>query len=151
MNISLLLERNARKYPKKEAVVSESKQFTYWELNKFVNQLANSLSTYGLNKGDKVVLYMPNTPEFIISYFAVLRLGGIIVPVSAKLTSNELSYILNHSDAKALIAHDLLFDQVKDLPSSISLLFIKTGEPVDEWKSFEQLLEYGSTEEITCD
>ncbi|MFE8701461.1 class I adenylate-forming enzyme family protein [Cytobacillus sp. FJAT-54145] len=151
MNISELLSRNSRKYPLQEAVVSDRVRLTYKELNSRVNKLANALLEKGFGKGDKVVLYMPNTPEFIVTYFAVLRVGGIIVPVNAKLTASELSYILTHSDAKSLFVHEWLFDQVKDLPELHSTLALyKTGQRVEHWESFEELLDSGRDMEVLC-
>ena len=58
---------------------------------------------------------MPNVPEFAIAYFAVQRLGAIIVPINAKMTLSEVEYVLDNSDAKAFIAHELLFESVKNL------------------------------------
>ncbi|MGR3764294.1 class I adenylate-forming enzyme family protein [Rossellomorea sp. NS-SX7] len=149
MNLSNLLSRNARKYPLHQAIVSETEKINYHELNELVNRFASSLKERGLTSGDKVVLFMPNTKEFIISYFAVLRLGGIIVPVNAKLTKNEVEYILHHSDAKALLVHEWLFDTVKEINTE-SLITVKTGSDNGEWRSFEYMVNEGSDEEIHC-
>ncbi|TYS14734.1 long-chain-fatty-acid--CoA ligase [Rossellomorea vietnamensis] len=149
MNISNLLERNARKYPYQEAIISGEQRVNYFELDQQVNKFASALKQQGISAGDKVVLFMPNTPEFVIAYFAVLRLGGIIVPVNAKLTGKEVHYILEHSDARAFIAHELLFDAVSGVQGE-DLLLIKTGKGRDSWKSFEQLLANGESESIAC-
>jgi len=151
MNISELLARNARKYPFKEAIVSEVERLSYKELNSRVNKLSNALLNHGIKQGDKIILFMPNSPEFIISYFAVLRIGAIIVPVNAKLTSNELSYIIEDSEAKAFIAHQLLVEQIKDLPRLFPIYYVKTGEAMESWNSFEQLLISGNDIEIDYD
>jgi acyl-CoA synthetase (AMP-forming)/AMP-acid ligase II len=149
MNISNLLERNARKYPFQEAVVSENNRVNYYELDQQVNKFASALRQQGIDKGDKVVLFMPNTHEFIVSYFAVLRLGAIIVPVNAKLTGEEVQYILQHSDAKALLGHEMLFDTLSSTDLE-GLLLIKTGDAQDSWKSFQHVLESGTAERIPC-
>ncbi|MET3655681.1 class I adenylate-forming enzyme family protein [Sporosarcina psychrophila] len=139
MNSSQLLERNARKYPKTEAVIGMGKRYTYKELDQLVNRFAHGLKLLGIGRGDKAVLYMPNVPEFVIVYFAVQRLGAIIVPINAKMTLSEVEYVLENSDAKAFIAHDLLFESVKNLDSN--LVLIKTGAPLDDkWISFETVL-----------
>ncbi|PLS15714.1 o-succinylbenzoate--CoA ligase [Bacillus sp. M6-12] len=150
MNISELLARNARKYPLEEALITEGERINYKELNCRVNKLSNALIGKGLAKGDKIVLYMPNTIEFVITYFAVLRIGAIIVPVNAKLTAPELAFILNHCDAKALFADEWLFGQVKAMPESIHLQFYKTGEKQDEWESFDELWKNGHDLEVEC-
>lgn len=149
MNISELLSRNARKYPLQEAVVTETERITYQRLNELVNRFASSLQSLGINASDKVVLFMPNTLEFVISYFAVQRLGAIIVPVNAKLTQPELEYIIGHCDAKALIVHEQLFETARNF-SKTSLLCMKTGPASDGWRSFQACIDSGPNEEIKC-
>lgn len=149
MNVSELLSRNARKYPFEEAVVTEINRVTYKELNELVNSFAHSLKKQGINPLDKVVLFLPNTLEFVISYFAVQRLGSIVVPVNAKLSQGELAHIVEHCDAKAVITHELLFDTAKLLPNLPSIC-IKTGQESDGWHSFSHFLESGADDEIRC-
>ncbi|RIW38933.1 long-chain-fatty-acid--CoA ligase [Bacillus salacetis] len=149
MNISTLLERNARKYPYQEAVISGEQRMNYWELDHQVNKFASALKQQGIDAGDKVVLYMPNTMEFVITYFSVMRLGGIIVPINAKLAGEEVQYILEHSDAKALVVHEMLFASVSHIQNE-DLFLIKTGSALESWKSFQQLLESGKEIPIAC-
>lgn len=151
MNNPNLLASQSRKFPNHEGIVTPSERISYMEWNLAVNQLADSLRRYGVEKGDKVVLHMPNTKEFLFAYFAVQRLGALIVPINAKLVQQEVAYIVDHSDAKVFITHELLFNQVKGLPESDELLYVKTGKAEDHWLSFETLLTEGSPEEITCD
>src|SRR5699024_6181416 len=85
MNISQLLAHQARKHPDHEAIVTDYESLTYDDWNRNVNQLADSLRKKGITQGDKVILHMPNTKEFLFTYFAIHRLGAIIVPINAKL------------------------------------------------------------------
>ncbi|KOO49097.1 class I adenylate-forming enzyme family protein [Viridibacillus arvi] len=148
MNSSQLLTRNARKYPHAEAVVSQGKRVNFKELNQLVNQFANALQEKQIKQGDKVVLFMPNVVEFMISYFAVQRLGAVIVPINAKFSTKEVEYIVEHSDATAFIAHELLFPVVEKLQNPG--LLIKTGAEEDGWLSFEQLVATSKDNEINC-
>lgn len=150
VNISELLARNGRKYPEQTAVIEEHQQLTYAQLDTQVNQLAHSLKNHGINEGDKVLLFMPNTSNFLLTYFAVLRLGGIIVPVSARLTPTELEYIINHSEAKALVTEHILYNSCAPIQDKFRLLWVKTGPEVDGWYSFENLLASGEKEPIVC-
>lgn len=150
MNIPNLLAHQSRKFPNHEGIATPYESISYLEWHLAVNQLADSFRKLGVEKGDKVVLHMPNTKEFLYAYFAVQRLGALIVPINAKLVQQEVIYILEHSDAKVFITHDLLFNQVKGLPKLDDLLYIKTGETIDHWLSFEKLLSKGSPDEITC-
>ncbi|MBT2581613.1 AMP-binding protein [Planococcus sp. ISL-109] len=96
MNISQLLERNARKYPDNEAVVGMGQRLTFREMDRLVNNVAYALRKRGIGREDKVVLFMPNVPEFVVSYFAAQRVNAVVVPVSAKLGQKEIEYILDH-------------------------------------------------------
>ena len=148
MNSSQLLARNARKYPQTEAIIGMGKRYTYKELDMLVNRFAHGLKRKGLEKGDKAVLFMPNVPEFAVAYFAVQRLGAIIVPINAKMTLSEVEYVLENSNAKVFIVHDLLFNSVKELASD--LLLIKTGEASNSWLSFDSVLDEDDSI-IACD
>ena len=99
-------------------------------------------------EGDKAVLFMPNVPEFAVAYFAVQRLGAIIVPINAKMTLSEVEYVLDNSEAKVLIAHELLFDSIKELTSD--LVLIKTGGATNNWISFDSVLDEDDST-IECD
>lgn len=150
MNISELLARNSRKFPNQLAVIEEQQQFTYRELDEQVTKLANSLKVKGIKEGDKVVIFMPNTANFLLTYFAVLRLGAITIPVSARLTAPELEYILEHSEAKTVVIEHILYNSCAPIKEKFDLLWVKTGPMVEGWLSFESLVEEGSTEEIVC-
>jgi acyl-CoA synthetase (AMP-forming)/AMP-acid ligase II len=150
MNISELLARNARKFPNKEAIIEGETALSYAELDQRVNRLASNLDELGIQTGDKVILYMPNTQEFAISYFAVLRLGAIVVPINARLTAEEVKYIIHHSEAKAIIAHEWIYKALQPLIDEHNILWIKTGVEQDGWLSFEKLIEKGTSNTIVC-
>ena len=150
MNISQLLERNARKYTDREAVVGMGQRLSFRELDRLANNTAYALKERGIGRGDKVVLFMPNVPEFVVAYFAVQRLNAVIVPINAKLGQKEVEYILEHSDAKVLLAHELLFEAVKGLKKK-GLLMIKTGDAVDGWEPFSSLENEPSAEPLSSD
>ncbi len=125
MNSSELLARNARKYPSQEAVVCQGQRLTYQELDLHVNQFGSAINNLGISKGDKVALLMPNVNTFAIAYFAVQRIGAIVVPINAKLTGPEVNYIVKNSEANSLIVHELLFPGVQHFTEPSIL--IKTG------------------------
>ncbi|MFA1710115.1 class I adenylate-forming enzyme family protein [Peribacillus frigoritolerans] len=103
MDLGSSLGRNARQTPEKIAVICENRQYTYDQLNRIVNRLAHGLQVLGIKKGDKVALMLKNSDYFPIAYFAVVKLGGIIVPINCRLTRSEAAYIIEHSDAKLII------------------------------------------------
>ncbi|MFY3792998.1 class I adenylate-forming enzyme family protein [Ureibacillus sp. MALMAid1270] len=148
MNSSNLLARNARKYPTNEAVICHGRRVTYKELDNQVNRLSNTLMNLGVEKGDRVLIFMPNVLEFVVSYFAILRIGAIVVPVNAKFTLTEVEYVVKHSEASAIIAHEAIFASVENI-SNIAIK-IKTGAAKDNWLSYNELIVSGNNNEVEC-
>ena len=148
MNSSNLLARNARKYSDNEAVICQGRRVSYKELDDQVTRLSNALLAHGLKQDDKVILFMPNVLEFIVSYFAVQRIGGIVVPVNAKFTLSEVEFVANHSEAKAILAHEAIFAAVETI--SIIPLKIKTGQATESWLSYTELLYESNNTPLDC-
>ena len=98
-----ILARNARKFPEREGLVFEDKRYTYAALNEAVNRLASSLTQMGLEKGEKVGILSLNSDSFVISYFAVMKAGGIVVPLNYRLAPPEAFYILDNCDSRFFI------------------------------------------------
>lgn len=148
MNSSKLLERNARKYPHNEAVICHGRRVTYAQLNDQVNRLSNALLNLGIEKGDKVMIFMPNVLEFVVSYFAIQRIGAIVVPINAKFTLTEVEYVADHCEAKAILAHEAIFATVDNFKKAE--IKIKTGAKKDDWLSYNELIESANNDEIAC-
>lgn len=110
-NIGLLLKKRADISANVEAFVEFEKQrrFTFFELNQRANRTANTLATLGIKPGDRVATLLKNGIEFIETYYAIAKMGAIMVPVNWRLVANEITYILNDSGAKALV-YDAEFD-----------------------------------------
>ena len=104
-NIGLLLTKRALVNPQREAYVDSNSglRLTFEELNKRCNRLANSLLDSGIHKGDRVALALMNSAEFLEAYFAVAKIGGVVVPLNWRLVSDELEFILKDSGAETLI------------------------------------------------
>jgi len=97
------LERSARVWPDKVAVIYGSRRLTYAEFAAEVERVAAALRAGGVEPGDRVAYLMPNLPEMLIAHFAVPLAGGILVAINTRLTAEEISYILRHSGAKILV------------------------------------------------
>ena len=100
------------KYGKKPAIIFYGKQISYSELKRQVESLATALAGLGVGKGDVVALYVLNSPQYIISYMAVLMTGAAVTPVSPVFTSHELKYQLEDSGAKTIICQDILYENL---------------------------------------
>jgi len=105
MNLVHLLEESAKKFSRRNCLISPGAVYSFYSLNRKVNQLSCGLKEkLGLKKGDKVAILLNNCPEFIIALFACLKAGAVCVPLNVFLTLNELKYILKDSGVKLLIS-----------------------------------------------
>ncbi|MBS3885539.1 MAG: AMP-binding protein, partial [Dethiobacter sp.] len=111
-SIPQAFKKIVEQYPDKLAIVFYGKQLTYRELLQQVDMLASSLSAMGIGKGDVVALYVLNSPQYIITYLAVLTAGAAVTPVSPVFTSHELKYQLQDSGARAILCQDILYDNL---------------------------------------
>lgn len=146
MNSSNLLARNARKYPMSEAIVCQGRRVTYRDLDEQVTRFSHALVEQGVRQGDKVIIFMPNVVEFVVSYFAIQRIGAIVVPVNAKFTLQEVEYVAQHADAKAILVHEAIFAAVENI--TVVPLKIKTGQEQAGWLNYETLIEHASIQTI---
>ncbi len=99
--------------PDATAVKFKDAIITYRELDKNVTGYANYFKKLGLRTGERVILSCINSPEFIYSYFGVVRNGGIIVPINLLLTMEEIAYLIKDSEAKIMIIHPLILQKAK--------------------------------------
>jgi acyl-CoA synthetase (AMP-forming)/AMP-acid ligase II len=111
-NIGLLLTKRAQICPDREACVEyeRGRRFTFAELNARANRMANALLATGVTPGDRVAVLLKNSVEFIETYFAVAKIGAVMVPVNWRLVAAEIAYILTDSGARVLV-YDSDFDE----------------------------------------
>jgi non-ribosomal peptide synthetase component F len=94
LNLSVVLEDSARRYPNRDALVLGDTRLTYAQVNGAANQVANLLVERGIQPGDKVALSCPNLPSFPIVYYGVLKAGAVVVPLNVLLKGREVAYHL---------------------------------------------------------
>ena len=129
MNVAQNIETAAKLFPDKTAILFEGKEITYSELNAATNRLANAMIANGVQKGDRVALYLPNIPEFAVCYFGTLKIGAIAVSVNPMLKSYELKYILNDCEAVLLFTvGDLLENVERDKYEKLNEVVICEGD-----------------------
>lgn len=102
-NVRDLIVARASSYPDREYLVFQDRTYTFGEVDRRSRQVAIGLHGLGLQKGDKVALILGNSPEFIFIWWALLRIGAVMVPINPKLGDMEATYIVNHSEAKAVV------------------------------------------------
>lgn len=122
MNVSAILQEQAKKYGQKPAIIFRDQTVTFSDLAARVFQLANGLNSLGFKKGDKLAICLPNSPEYVYSYLAGFTLGATIVPLDFMLKDDELISCLSHAGCKFFIVQprpDISLDAIK---SSVKLL-----------------------------
>ena len=143
-----LLEKQAKSFAQKPAIIFQDVPVTFSELRDQSFRLANSLLNYGIKKGDKVALYLPNRPEYVYSYLALFSIGATVVPLDFMLKNDELEACLNHSETKLLIAKskdDVSLENIKKNVASLKDIVLAFEEK-PEYLSFEKLLANGSAD-----
>ncbi|KGX92630.1 long-chain fatty acid--CoA ligase [Pontibacillus halophilus JSM 076056 = DSM 19796] len=120
MNISDQLSKTASLHPTKPAYIFQDKETSYMELDMSVTKFASGLESLGLTKGDHIALVAGNSPHYIIGLYGALRLGLTVIPVNPIYTADELTYILNNADVKAVITMDLLMEKFDAMDAALT-------------------------------
>ncbi|WP_020153733.1 long-chain-fatty-acid--CoA ligase [Caldibacillus debilis] len=118
------LRRTAKKFPDRPAVHFMGKEVPYRKLFESSLKLANYLRKIGLQKGDRVAVMLPNTPQTFISFYGILFAGGIVVQVNPLFTEREIAFQLKDAGAKFIIVLDMLFNRVKNVEKETDLRHI---------------------------
>lgn len=110
----------------------ETREFTYLDLSKLTNKIANLLISLGFKKGDRIVIRLPNIPEFPMTFLGATKIGAVPIPSSTMLTSEEVGYIIDDSGAKAVVTTPDLYEEVevnRDKHKHLNSVFI-IGKPI---------------------
>ena len=118
MNLVSQVHETAMTQPEKIAYHFMGQDTSYAEFDASVSKFASALQDLGIEKGDHLVFLLGNTPHFLISLYVTMRIGATAIPVNPIYTPDEISYIIQNSDAKAVIALDLLLPLVEQAAGS---------------------------------
>jgi long-chain acyl-CoA synthetase len=115
-----VLDKAARGFPSNPATYFKGRVLTYAQLAAEVDRIAAGLQSEGVKRGTKVGLFLPNTPTFIVYYYAILKAGGTVVNFNPLYTIEELTFQVRDSETEIMVTHDLkaLFGKVEELISS---------------------------------
>ncbi len=108
-----LLRNTAKKHPEHIAIVFLGKKITYKELDILSDKFATALHDMGVKKGDRVALFLPNVPQYIISYYGALKVGAITTAISPLAKEREVEFQLTNSEAETLICLDIFYPVVQ--------------------------------------
>ena len=149
------LYRSAKVFPDKTAVVNGSKRYTYKQFQDRVFRFANALTANGIGKGDKVAFICPNIPPMLEAHYAVPMIGATLVSINIRLSSNEIEYIINHSDAKALFVDNEFADTVLPIVDKLENvnLIVNVCDASDDKPlaggEYEAFIASGSPQQVT--
>lgn len=116
-----LLDRTVKRYPQRVAINFNGAKLFYRDLLIHTNRLATALSVIGVKKGDRVGVILPNCPQAVISYFAILRLGAAVVFINPMHVERELIYQLNDADVRVLIMIDTLYRRFSNIRDKVNV------------------------------
>jgi long-chain acyl-CoA synthetase len=158
--VQALLDIPSNAFPDKAAIHYYGSEITFWELREMAIRLANVFSELGVKKGDRVGLHLPNIPQYIISYYAALYLGAVVVNFNPLYTPEELVALVRQTGISTFITFDMVIPHVKtvarevEIPRVIATSVFDFMDGVDvstpetlqmesNWHHFSQLLNSG--------
>jgi amino acid adenylation domain-containing protein len=157
MTVSMLvhqfLEHSADRLPDKTALVCDGQRLTYAELDARANRLANALRAVGFRRGDRAVIFLPNSVEAVVGIFAVMKAGGVFVVANFSTKEAKLAYILTNSGATALITagrHRAMAGRLKAIAPALHTVILAGPQPEAAaeagFLAYEQVQSEGSPE-----
>jgi long-chain acyl-CoA synthetase len=113
MSVPDMFEKSVAQYGKKTALIFYGREISFVQLKELIDRFATALADLGVKRGDTVALFLLNCPQYVISYFATLKLGAKVTPISPVYTSHEIKHQLEDSDASIIVCQDILYDNVE--------------------------------------
>jgi long-chain acyl-CoA synthetase len=107
------LEKSARDFPERPAVVFQNNTLSYAELNELSDKLAAVMAGIGVKKGDRVAVYLPNSPQFPLAFYGVLKAGGIVTTISPLDAPAQVEHKLKYAGAETIIVMSMFYEQFK--------------------------------------
>jgi long-chain acyl-CoA synthetase len=111
------LERSARDYPDRPAVIFQNHPLTYRQLDQLADRLAAALAGMGIKKGDRVAVFMPNSPQFPLAFYGILKAGGVVTTISPLDAPAQIEHKLSYAGAETILITSNFYEQFKALQS----------------------------------
>jgi len=132
-------DRMCEKYPDRTALIFLGVPFTYRRLKNLSERFAGALASMGIAKGDRVMVYIPNSVQWVVAFLGIQKLGAVIVPVAPIYTSHEIIYMIKDAGVESVICMDTNFCYVKEALSETDLKSVIVTNMVDllpAWKRY---------------
>jgi len=107
------LEESARKYPDRPCTIFKGAAISFREMDAITDKLAAALAGLGIKKGDRVGIFIPNTPQFVMVYFGILKAGGVVVAIDSRYTAPEIVYQANDAGIETLFVMSNFYKTMK--------------------------------------
>lgn len=134
------LDQSAVDYPDRTALMFYGAKISYRKLKELSDRFAYALQKLGINKGDRVVLLLPNCPQFVIAFYAVIKIGAIACPLNPLYTQKELTLLLNDSGAQTIISLKRFFLKIVGMKNQVSLEKIIVSDITDYFPLYLKIL-----------
>src|SRR5215471_17863301 len=116
-----LIDAAAERWPDREALWFEGRRWTFAEQRAEIDRAAKALIAAGVRHGDHVCLWLGNSPEHVFLFFAIAKVGAVLVPINTRFRARDMAYIVKQSDATTLISADSAAG-TNDLPMIMELV-----------------------------
>ncbi len=134
------IERATEKYPDRTAIIYLGQRTSYRKLLEQIRRFATALHALGLRKGDKLMLYIPNCPQFLIAYFGAQVIGVVPVPVSPIYTPHEIKYLIEDAEAETVLCMDTNFRYIQEVLPETRLKRVIVTNYVDMLPAYKRFL-----------
>ncbi|OGO02416.1 MAG: AMP-dependent synthetase [Chloroflexi bacterium RBG_13_54_8] len=112
-SLSQVFDEVSSQYADRTAIIFYGNKISFRRLQEDVDRFATALADLGIKKGDRIALYLLNSPQFVIAYFGALKAGATVTPISPVYTSIEVKYQLEDSEARSIVCQDFLYDNIE--------------------------------------
>ena len=109
------LEVSARKYAEAPCTIFKGAKISFKEMDEVTDRLAAGLAGLGVKKGDRVGIFMPNTPQFVMAYFAILKAGGVVVATNPLYTAREIEHQVNDAGIEVMLVMSNFYNTIKQV------------------------------------
>ncbi|WP_318200282.1 long-chain fatty acid--CoA ligase [Streptomyces sp. SCL15-4] len=132
LSVAAILAENARRRPRKTALVEGELRLTFAEVWRRALARAGALTGLGVRPGDRIALMAPNTAEFPVAYYAIAAAGGVVVPVHLLLSADEVQHVLKDSGATVLLVHPAQAVTGRAAAEAVGVRVVTLGEELDK-------------------
>src|SRR5438093_9835288 len=136
------MRRTRRLHPQREAVVDGDLPLTYEQFFDRCDRWSSALQKLGVGQGDRVAYIAPNVHQQLESFYAVPQIGAVLVPINYRLSADDFAYIIEHSGATVVCAHQDYLEAVDSVRDRLTAVrhFVALEGRSDRWQDYEALL-----------